>query len=139
MTVEIVVPDVMGDVRTWLRSLTELSTNLATAGSVFFSTPEGAATPLIRLTETGLAAQEGETPTWMQRLFIEVIGGKRGDYAKVSAAKNTVCSAIWALTGPIGSQTRVLNGSIDTVTDQPDPATGAPRKVISAALLVIHS
>lgn len=135
MTVTVVKPDVMGDVRTWLRSLTDLNPYI---NGVFFATPDNAKFPLVRLTEAGWSFQPGETPAGLQRVMIEVIGGSFPDYYKVSGATNLIVSAIWALTGPIGTTTRVLNGDVDSVSDVPDPDDGAPRKVISAVFTVIH-
>lgn len=140
-TVDVVVPDVLGDLRTYLRALPDLAS--LTAARVFFDPPAKATYPLIRLTEAGWSFQPGETPVGTQRVMIEIIGGPAvggvaSDYYKVSAAKAIVVSAIWALTGPIGTTTRVLDGDVDTVSDLPDPDDGGPRKVISAVLTVIH-
>lgn len=134
MPVQVVVPDLMGELRAALRALSDLST--LTGSRVFFSTPEGATFPLIRLTEAGGALAE-VTPTPTQRVFIEVIGAKPSDYYKVDQAKRIIVSWIWALTGPLGATTQVLDGSVDTVIDQPDPDSGAPRKVISAVFTVV--
>lgn len=139
MTVTVVVPDVMGDLRTWLRALPDLGD--ITGARVFFKTPLNAAYPLIRLTEASLAPQTGTAPLWLQRTTIEVIGaapvdGRIPDYYKVDQAKRIICSAIWALTGPIGTTTLVKDGSIDSANDYPDPDDGGARKVITAALLV---
>jgi hypothetical protein len=140
-TVDVVVPDVLGDLRTALRELTDLNPYIA--GGVFFQIPVKAKYPLIRLTDTGWSFQPGETPVGTQRVAIEVFGaplkgGVASDYYKVSLAKNVIVSWIWALTGPIGATTRVLDGDVDTVNDLPDPDDGGPRKVISAVLTVIH-
>lgn len=140
MTIPVVVPDVMGDVRAWLRGLVDLTDT--TGELVFFSIPLKAKFPMIRLTEAGLSAQPGETPVWTQRVMIEVIGapltgGIASDYFAVSKAKNIIVSAIWQLTGQIGSSTRVLDGDVDSVTDSPDPDDGGPRKVISAIFTVV--
>ena len=58
------------------------------------------------------------------------------DYYAVTQAKRIVESALHTLAGPIGAGTYVYNAQVDTVTDLPDPDTGAPRKVISAVLTV---
>lgn len=140
MTVTVVKPDVMGDVRTALRGLIDLEPYI---NGVFFNTPLKASFPIIRLTEAGWQMQPGPTPVGVQRVTIEVIGGalKGGvasDYFDVTQAENIVVSWVWALTGPIGTSTFVLNGDVDTVTDSPDPDDGGPRKVISALFTVRH-
>lgn len=141
-TVDVVVPDVLGDLRAALRGLPDLVG--LTDARVFFSTPMNTAWPAIRLTESGLTPTDSgsDAPVWSQRITIEVMGapakgGVASDYYKVTSAKNIIVSWIWALAGLTGTTTRFAGGTVDTVTDNPDPDDGGPRKVISAVFTVV--
>jgi hypothetical protein len=131
-----VYPDLLGDLRTWLRAhpyLTALKTGSGASllnGRVFFRIPDDAIFPLIRIYDAGITKQPGEVPIIDGQIGVDIWGGT---YADVTAIRNAVAAAFDLLDSGtlIGSTTVVLNAESGTSVDSPDPDTGAPRKVLT--------
>lgn len=129
-----VFSDVLGDVRTWLRALPSLQPY--TGARAFFAFPLGATFPAIRIYRSGGAPQPGETPLRDPRITVEIASDDPSQFAAISHASDVLEAEFWALTGPIGGSTFVLNGQVNTVFDSPDPDDLMPRKFLDVTLTV---
>lgn len=132
-----VYPDLLGDVRTWLRAHPFLT---ALSGRAFFRIPDKTVFPLLRLYDAGTTKQPGEVPIVNGLVGIDVwgeIGVSGATYGDVGEIARAVAAAFDLLPAGtlIGAGTVVLNSESGTIVDSPDPDTGAPRKVLTAALM----
>lgn len=132
-----VYPDLLGDVRTWLRAHPFLT---AVTGRVFFRIPDTAVFPLIRIYDAGTTKQPGEVPIVNSLVGVDVWGAVKvagATYADVDTITRAVAAAFDLLPAGtlIGTGTVILNSESGTTVDSPDPDTGAPRKVLTAALM----
>lgn len=121
-------PDLLGDLRSWLRTHTWLQPLVA--GRVFFRIPKGPTFPLIRIYDAGTTRLPGEIPLISGQVGIDIWGGT---YQQVKDITNAVAAALDYLpTGSvIGAATVLLNVDVGTAVDSPDPDTGDPRKVLT--------
>lgn len=130
----IVFPDVLGDVRAWLRAHPDLTPLVN--GRVFFRIPETASFPLIRIYQAGGAVQPGDAPVQDVRLAFDIWGSGK-QYAQTTQAKLAVESACHRLPVPcrLGT-TQVGNAQVTSALFLPDPQTGDPRWVVDALFTV---
>ena len=134
-------PDVMGDLRTWVRSVT---TDLLD-GRVFFKFPRSMAYPALRMYEAGGGPDGGEAPVENLRVAFDIWGapdrspgGTPGTYADVVAVVRRLKTQLHTLSGPIGATggTFVLNADVTSVVTGEDPDAGSPRRIVTALLTV---
>ena len=134
-------PDVMGDLRTWVRSVT---TDLL-VGRVFFRFPRAMAYPAVRMYEAGGGPDGHETPVENLRVAFDIWGapdrspaGTPGTYADVVAVVRRLKTQLHTLSGPIGMTggTFVLNADVTSVVAADDPDAGSPRRIVTALLTV---
>jgi hypothetical protein len=147
--VSVIVPDVLLDLRSWLR--TEATLVPYHAGRVFFSLPSFVFTSadtaytangslVMRLYRTGGGMRAGtEIPIDDAVIAIECWGGKGADYQNVRAMALATMSAFHhlgtAAEGLASSATsKVLNSTCTGAIDSPDPESGWPRQILHAHL-----
>ena len=123
-----VYPDVLGDVRTWLRAHPWVQPSVA--GRVFFRLPDNPTFPCVRIYDAGTTQQAGETPIIDAQIGVDVWGGT---YQQATAITNAIAAACHMLSpgSLIGTSTVVLNADPGTAIDSPDPDTGQARKVLT--------
>lgn len=123
-------PDVLLDLRTWLRADPTLAAYHD--GRVFFRIPDNPnQAPFMRIYRSGGAVQAGETPIQDIRVAVEVWGLQNSDYQNVRLLVNALevlCHSIQVPT-PIGAETLLRNAQVTTAFDSPDPDLGWPRFV----------
>lgn len=133
----VVIPDVMPDVRYWLRTHPDLQP--LHAGRVFFRIPDDdkvSGWPLIRIYQHsgGIPDLGGDAPISTVEISIECWHNKDSGYTAVRQLANATASALFqlipgSLLNPSG-QTRAINATATTIIDSPDPDTGWPRKIV---------
>lgn len=145
----VVVPDTLGDTRTFLRQ--DPASLAIHAGRVFFRLPDWVlgpqdsawtnnGTPVLRLYRTGGGLVPGtETPIDAAVIALECWGGKNSDYPTLRSLAAAVASAFH--TAPCGLLTPggsswLLNAEATGAIDAPDPETGQPRLVLHAQVRV---
>jgi hypothetical protein len=141
MTVQTIYADVMGDLRSWLRThpyLTALQDGTGHSllnARVFFRIPDGPTFPLVRIYRAGGANQDGQVPLEDVQAGIDVWGGS---YTDVVAIANAIKAALHLMNPGtrLGSGTVGLNADVIGEIDAPDPDTGNARKVLTALLTV---
>jgi hypothetical protein len=142
MTSSLIFPDVMLDLRYWLRNDPIL--NPLHGGRVFFRLPKTTQAPMLRITRIGGGQQaNSETPLQDIQCIIEVWGMQNSDYQAVRQlviALEHVCHQYVPGTplNPTGN-TILWNASFTYATDQPDPETGWPRTMAHVVFTVIAS
>ena len=124
-----IYPDVLGDVRTWLRAHPWVQPLVS--GRVFFRLPDNPTFPCVRIYDAGTTQQPGEAPIVDAQVGIDVWGGT---YQQVKDITNAIAAACHTLSpgSKIGTTTVVNNADPGTSIDSPDPDTGQPRKVLTA-------
>jgi hypothetical protein len=130
MTEQAVYPDIMGDVRSWLRVhpyLVDIQ-----GARVFFSIPEGATYPLTQLSMLDDSKQPGEVPL-VDAMIGLTLWGAYGDITNLANGIKAAFDTMPPGTA-IGSGTIGLNADVIGSTDGPDPETGTPRKVLTVVL-----
>lgn len=131
----VVFPDVLGDLRAWLRSHADLTPLIA--ARVFFRAPVKPTYPFICLYRTGGAVQDGEVPLQDIRVAFDVWGRDTSQFAQTTAVQLALESACHTLPVPIKlGGTWVCNAQVTSVIFLPDPDTGDPRYVIDSTFTV---
>jgi hypothetical protein len=133
--------DVMGDLRTWVRSVTSDLLD----GRVFFNFPTKMAYPACRMYEAGGGPDGGEAPVENIRVVFDIWGqparavpGTGGTYADVTAIVRRLKTQLHTLQGLIGSgSTYVLNADVTSVVPSNDPDAGNVRRLVTALITVI--
>lgn len=138
-------PDVMGDLKTWLKSVT---TDLLD-GRVFFRFPTTMGYPAVRIYEAGGGPQpDSEAPLEDVRIVFDIWGKPTsgpnttgdGTYADVVAVQRRLKTQLHDLHGPIGSgATYVLNADVTSSVRGTDPDGGSARLIVTALLTVRNS
>jgi hypothetical protein len=128
------IPDVLGDLRTWLRTLPSLSS--LTGNRAFFAFPANATFPAIRIYRSGGAMQPGETPIRDPRITIEIASSDPSQNAAIGRASDVLEGELHVLQGPIGASTFVSNAQVNTAYDSPDPVDDMPRKFLDVTFTV---
>lgn len=132
-------PDVMIDVRDWLRAHPYLTALQTTSGQsllnrrVFLRIPKSVTYPLIRVYDAGTVNQTGEAPLEDAQIGLDIWGADHQNVADISRA----LKAAWHLMPPgtmIGATTVGLDADVIGSVDSPDPDTGNPRKIMTVAL-----
>jgi hypothetical protein len=142
VTSSLVFPDVMVDLRYWLRN--DPTLNPLHGGRVFFRLPKTTQAPMVRLTRIGGGVQtNSETPLQDISVIMEVWGMQNSDYQAVrqlSLAIESVCHQYVPGTplNPTGN-TIMHNANFTYSADAPDPDTGWPRIMNHAQFTVIAS
>ena len=133
-----VYPDVLGDVRTWLRAHPWMPATVN--GRVFFRIPDAPTFPLIRVYDAGTTQTLGEVaPLVTAQIGVDVwgaIGVANATYGDVKTIAHAVAAAFHFLQPGtlLGTTTVALDGEAGTFFDNPDPDTGAPRKTGTCTL-----
>jgi hypothetical protein len=136
------VPDVLNDVRYWLRRQADLAA--VHAGRVFFRIPDNQASfPLMRIYRTGGGMRQtgGGAPISDVLISIECWSNLERLYGTVRQLAQVTEAALWSL--PSGMQinpaglTVVIDAMVLNVIDSPDPDTGWPRIVCDTRWSVI--
>lgn len=138
----VVFPDVLGDLRYWLRRHPDLAP--ITAGRVFFRIPEKpGGWPLQRIYRHGGGARPtgGGAPVQDVLVSVECWHNVDSGYQVLRQLVAATESAFWTLTSdtllnPAGT-TLAVDAAVTNVIDSPDPETGWPRFVVDARLSVI--
>jgi hypothetical protein len=147
----VVVPDVLSDVRYWLRRQSDLVPLVG--GRVVFRIPDTMAFPLQRIYRSGGGIRQsgGDTPIMDVLVSIECWGAPPNTPGSSSANGYTTVrqivaateSAIWQLPSRTllnpGGLTVVVNAAVTNAIDAPDPDTGAPRYVLDSRWSVIST
>ena len=136
----LVLPDAMPDIRSFLR--TESDLNALLSGRVFFRLPaQIKQAPFLRITRAGGGQQpNSEAPVADIRVGIEIWGMEGSDYDAIRAVSQQLESIAATPIGPGlvlgGNGTVLLNLVITTGMDLPDPETGWPRFVMDTVWTV---
>ena len=140
---DLIVPDVIADVRAWLRSQPSLAA--LHGGRVFYRVPDPAKVggwPLLRLYRLGggIIEEGGDTTTSQVDLSIEVWHNQTQGYTTVRQLALLLESVIkkipaGTVINPAGS-TVVLSGHVTNTIDSPDPDSGWPRMVADSRWVV---
>lgn len=134
------VPDVLGDVRYWLRHHPALTAPLS--GRVFFRIPDNQTQfPLIRLSRTGGGAMGngGDLPALRINISLELWHNADSGYNALRSLVAATETALFnmpagTLLNPSGT-TIALDAMVGNGMDSPDPALGWPRYILDTAWL----
>ncbi len=137
---ELVFPDVMLDVRYWLRN--DPTLNPLHGGRVFWRFPDrNLVAPLQLISQVGGGPQlDSEAPIEDIQMTVQTWGLQNADYQAVrqlDLALKSVCQQYPAgrPMNPTGN-TRLHNARFNTSFDSPDGPTGWPRKIAHITLTV---
>lgn len=132
MSVTVVFPDPVWDIRYWLRNHPIL--NPLHGGRVYLRLPSTTIAPMLRISRVGGGQQQDtEAPISDIQLVVEVWGMQNKDYQAVRQliiAIEHVCNQLapGTLASPTGT-TILDNANFTTGFDSPDPQTGWPRMI----------
>jgi hypothetical protein len=137
----VVFPDVLNDVRYWLRRHPDLAP--ITGGAVFFRIPTTPSSwPLQRIYRLGGGVRPGtDAPIQDVLVSIECWHNQDSGYQALRQLVAATESAVWTLPSaarinPSG-QTLVTDAAVTNAIDSPDPDTGYPRYVLDTRFTVI--
>lgn len=145
----LVVPDVAGDFRAWLRNQPDL--RAIHAGRVFFRYPDKVTYPACRVYATGGPTQVsvgGDTPMWDANVAVEVLHNQDSGYQQIRLFVRTLGAALFEMGATMLNPTAAAYGAGDTLCvdavvtnalDSPDPAEGWPRYVCDCRLTVVSA
>lgn len=133
------LPDVEGALRTWMRTLSSITTLVGQR--VFFGVPKGAGEstfPLVTVSRVGGGDAEGEAPVDQALVQVECWGSfdasGNGRKAQATALVNAVRSEFRAVNGStvLSGTTIALGINVESVVWLPDPDSDRPRYVVTA-------
>lgn len=131
--VTIAIPDTDLVVREWLRTVTAVTT-LVASGRIDMGTVADTADPSIAVTRVGGGDDASEAPVDVALIQIECWSGSSPSRTQAAAVKNAVRNALKTLRdATVG--TTLLTGGAQVVSDLfvPDPANDRPRYVLTVS------
>lgn len=131
-------PDVEGALRTWLRTIPDLTSLVSTRD--FFAIPDNTDWPLIVVTLVGGGPQRTNPPVLDALIQFDCWGSPRPDG---KAQKDEAASVMMTLVGVLESlqsgtnlnaDTQAMGASVESMNWVPDPDTNQARYVVTATI-----